>query len=263
MKNLVAAVAVAGLAASASATVLYSTSFESPFVNGALPGQQGWATSAAGASTLFQVANTAGLARTGSRFVQFGTANINATVGSTAARWSWIDQVQPSLAGSALPIIRASVWVAVLNSSTTRESTGGIDLYNDAGTARIGAIRIADNGRIDLINGDSINAIVSTPAGAVTPNAYNQVTVEANFNTNTLRYFINGFEIGLPAGFGIFAGSTGFGDADLYVTRNNPTGSSGGDTVLFDDLLIERIPTPGAVSVLALAGLAAARRRRA
>jgi hypothetical protein len=261
MKNVIAAAMIAAVGASASASVLYSTSFENPFVVGALPGQQGWAPSGAGASGLFGVNATPGFARTGSQFVAFNSANMS----SAGSRWSWIDNTQTGLAGSGQAIIRASAHVAVLNNATAavgRETAAGLDLYDDSGFNRIGAVRIRNTGQVDFING--LNQVASLGPGAVTANAYNKVEVSANFDTQTVEYRINGILItGFAAGFLNFTG-TGFGDADLYAVRiNTATTNSGGHTALYDDLLIERIPAPGAVSVLGLAGLVAARRRRA
>jgi hypothetical protein len=167
------------------------------------------------------------------------------------------------LAGSANPIIRASANVAIINQSTTRASTAGLDLYDDTGAFRIGAIRIRDDGGVDFLNGQSTTLVASLGAGSLSTSAYYNLAIEANFNTNTLRYFIGGVEItGFSAGFATFTGSTGFGDADLYVTRNNPTSSTGGDTAFFDDLLIERIPAPGSLALVGIAGVFAGRRRR-
>lgn len=261
MKNLFAAAMIAAVGASASASVLYSTSFESPFVVGALPGQQGWATSAAGASTLFGVNATAGFARTGSQFVAFNSANMS----SAGSRWSWIDQPVTGLAGSGQATIRASAYVAVLNNTTAavgRETAAGLDLYDDTGAVRIGAVRIRNTGQVDFIN--SANQVASLGPGAVVANAYNKVEVSANFDTQSVEYRINGILItGFAAGFTSFT-ATGFGDADLYAVRlQTATTNSGGHTTLYDDLLIERIPAPGAIGVLGLAGLVAARRRRA
>jgi|GEM_PF-1988789 len=263
MKNFVAAALVAVAAASgASAQTIYSTSFEN-FANGALPGQLGWATSGAGASTLFQVGNTAGLAATGSKYVRFDSANMNTTVGTSAGRWSWIDQPVTGLGASSSPIIRASINVAMLNSSATRSTTAGLDLYDNTGASRIGAIRMRDDGSVDFLNGQATTLVASLPAASVPLSTYINLAIEANFATNTLKYFINNVEVtGFSAGFATFTGSTGFGDADLYVTRDNPAGSAGGDSALFDDLLIQRIPAPGSLALVGLAGVFAGRRRR-
>lgn len=263
MKNLFAAAMIAAVGSSASAAVLYATSFEAPtFAVGSLNLQDGWS-AASSPATLFQVNGTAGFARTGSQFVFANTASQT----SSGSNWNFKPTiVAPVSAPNS--VIRASVWTAVVNNTTAavgRQSAGGIDLYDDSGAVRLGAIRVRNDGAIVIIN--SAGASGTLGAGTVTGNAYNQVAVEADFAAQKTRWFINGIEIntaGLGATFGNFS-ATGFGDADLYAVRTNTlaSGTSGGHTILFDDFSVERIPTPGALSVLGLAGLVAARRRRA
>ncbi len=264
MKNVIAAAMIAAVGASASASVLYATSFEAPtFAAGSLNGQDGW-TAASSPATLFQVSGTPGFARTGSQFVFVNTASQT----STGSNWNF----KPTIVDPVTPpnsIIRASVWTAVLNNTTAavnRQSAGGIDLYDNATGGRIGGIRVRNDGAIVVLN--SAGSSGTLGAGSVTGNAYNQVSVEADFGLGVVRYFINGIQIntsGLGATWANFNAANGFGDADLYTVRTNTqtSGTSGGHTVLFDDFSVERIPTPGALSVLGLAGLVAARRRRA
>lgn len=263
MKNVIAAAMIAAVGASASAATLYATSFEAPtFAVGALNLQDGW-TAASSPASLFQVNGAAGFARTGSQFVFANTANQT----STGSNWNFRPTiVAPVTAPNST--IRASVWTAVLNNTTAavgRQSAGGIDLYDDTGSVRLGAMRVRNDGAVVLIN--SAGASGTLGAGSVTANAYNQVTIEADFAAQKVRWFINGIQIdtsGLGATFGNFS-ATGFGDADLYAVRTNTqaSGTSGGHTVLFDDFSVDAVPTPGALSVLGLAGLIAARRRRA
>ena len=264
MKNVIAAAMIAAVGASASASVLYSTSFEAPtFAAGSLNGQDGW-TAASSPATLFQVNNTAGFARTGSQFVFVNTASQT----SSGSNWNF----KPTIVDPVTPpnsIIRASVWTAVLNNSTAavnRQSAGGVDLYDNVTGGRIGGIRVRNDGAVTVLN--SVGGAGTLGAGTVVGNAYNQVSVEADFGLGVVRYFINGIQIntsGLGATWANFTAANGFGDADLYTVRTNTnaTTNSGGHTVLFDDFSVERIPTPGALSVLGLAGLVAARRRRA
>lgn len=262
MKTVFAALAVAGLAASASATVLYSTSFEAPtFAVGGLSGQDGW-TAASNPATLFQVGSQAGFARTGSQYAWANSALATGNGSQWNFRPSNISPISPPAS-----IIRASVYTAMVDNTTVavrRATSSGIDLWDDVGN-RLGGIRIRNDGQIGVLN--SLGQLATTPVGAVVGlNTWNQVAVEADFALQTVRFFVNGFELGVPAGFGNFS-ATGFGDADLYMFRafTGTTGQaqSGGHTVLWDDFNLERIPTPGSVSVLALAGLVAARRRRA
>lgn len=261
MKNVIAAAMVAAVGASASAVDLYTTSFEAPtFAVGMLNGQDGWAASSSPAS-LFQVNGAAGFARTGSQFVFVNSAN--QSLGGS--NWNF----RPTIIAPVLPpnsTIRASVHTAVLNNTTAavnRTTSSGIDLYDDVG-GRLGAIRIRNDGAISILN--SAGAVANTAAGAVTANAYNQVAVEADFALGRARFYVNGIELDTSALGATWANfsATGFGDADLYTIRlNTATTNSGGHTALFDDFSLQAIPTPSALSVLGLAGLIAARRRRA
>ncbi|MBL8887942.1 MAG: hypothetical protein JNK16_14895 [Phycisphaerales bacterium] len=263
MKNLVV-LALAGMVASgAQATVLYATSFEQPtFVSGALNGQDGWS-AASSPANLYQVSAAAGGARTGSQFVFANSANGTAN----GSQWNYRPNIIAPVTSPS--IIRASVWTAVVNNTAAavrRTTSAGLDLYDDTGANRIGAIRIRNDGAVSILNG--FNQVASTGAGAVTANAYNQVAIEADFSTHTLSYYVNGTLVGAPVGFGVFDNAvTGFGDADLYITRlfTGVTGEtqSGGHTAVFDDFSLETIPAPSSLGLMGVAGLIAARRRRA
>ncbi|MFN9968690.1 MAG: hypothetical protein ACK58T_02220 [Phycisphaerae bacterium] len=262
MKNVIAAAMIAAVGAGASAANIYSTSFESPeYVTGNLLGQNGFLSASAPAN-LFQVGNVAGFARTGSQFVFVNTAAQT----SSGSNWHYRDD---SIASVTPPnsIIRASVYTAVLNNSpaaVNRQSAGGIDLYDFSG-ARIGAIRVRNDGAVTILNSASSSGTLG--AGTVVGNAYNQVAIEADYALGVVRYYINGAQINtssLGATWANFNAAGGFGDADLYTVRTNTnTTNSGGHTVLFDDFSLAAIPTPGVLSLAGLAGLIAARRRRA
>lgn len=263
MKNLFAAAMIAAVGAGASAATIYSTSFEAPgYATGNLSGQNGFL-SASSPANLFQVSNAAGFALTGSQFVFVNTAAQT----STGSNWHYRDDSIASVTGPN-NIIRASISVAVLNQTTAavnRQSAGGIDMYDFSGN-RIGAIRVRNDGAITVLN--SASSAGTLGAGTVVGNAYNQVAIEADYGLGVIRYYINGTQIntsGLGATWANFNPSVGFGDADLYTVRTNTnaTTNSGGHTVLFDDFSITAIPTPGVLSLAGLAGLVAARRRRA
>lgn len=262
MKNVIAAAMIAAVGASASATTLYSTSFEAPAIAvGNLDGQDLWSNFSSPVS-LFQVSNQPGFARTGSQFAFVNSAAAAAAGSQWSARPTVVTPISAPNS-----IIRASVYTAVLNQPTAalnRQTAGGIELFDDVGNF-LGGLRIRNDGAIVLRNATGTQT-ASTAPGAVIANAYNQVAVEADFSLQRARFYVNGIELstaGLGATWANFS-ATGFGDADLWVVRSNTsTTNSGGHTVLFDDFAVERIPTPGALSVLGLAGLVAARRRRA
>jgi len=260
MSKILMAAVVAGAAASASAALPYSTSFEN-FANGALPGQLGWATTGAGASSLFTVGSTAGLALTGSKYVTINTANF----ASNTSNWAWIDNPQSAFDLATTPIITAKVNVAILSGGGTRQSMGGLDLYNASGSARLAAIRFRDNGQIDVINNNA--QLASTAAGAVSLNAYYELAIQLNYQTGKIKWFVGGTELtGFAAGFDTLT-STDFGDADLYAVRTGlngtTTGGTTGDTILYDDYSVTAtVPTPGSIALLGMAGVFAGRRRR-
>ncbi|MGH7242393.1 MAG: PEP-CTERM sorting domain-containing protein [Phycisphaerales bacterium] len=260
MTKLISAAAMLAIAAGANATVIYSTGFENPpFAVAALSGQG--TPAYAVTSTNFNVNNGAGLAHSGTQY-----ARISGSGTSTSGSWAWADNTRTAaqLASGGM-IIRASIWVNLSTTGAigTRLYRAGLDLYNDTGASRVGAVGINLDGSVSFINGAATNASVSTAAGAVALNAWHNLIVEADFAAHTLAFTVDGVAITTPAGFGVFdAGITGFGDADLYSVR----GSTGTNTTTehrYDDLSIEQIPAPGALALVGLGGLIAARRRRA
>lgn len=258
----VALLTVGGLAGSAAAALSYTTSFESPFTTGALAGQQGWVTSASGGSTAMSVTGASGQSRTGTQAVSYNTNLVSGT------QWQWFEpqaQTAADLADPANSIVRASVWVNVFSASAatgvTRISYAGLDCYNPAGTTRLGFIRVASNGFVQINNGGT-----STLQAAITGfslNQWNKVTIELDYGADKLRWFFNDVQLNTSgsAGYDTFT-ATDFGDADIYGTRSTAAGTTtGGHTLLWDDYTVETVPTPGAIALLGLAGLAARRRR--
>lgn len=248
MKKFLSAAAVLAIASGANAAVIYSTSFESPFVVGALNGQQGWQADAG------TVANTAGNARTGTQYAQMLGSNF--TTASTS-RWAWNTNTGLTAAQLAVaPIVRAGVWTAQGGNIGTRTFTAGLDLY-DTNIARIGLIYIANDGSVNVLDGNGLGG--GTAAGSVNVAAYHHLEVEANFQTMTVEFFVDG--VSLYVGGHV---SSDFGDADIRGTRSS-TGSGGtGYVMAFDDFTLENnVPAPGALALMGLGGLVAARRRRA
>jgi MYXO-CTERM domain-containing protein len=251
----------AGLSGSSMAAVSYSTSFESPFTTGALAGQQGWVTSAAGGSTAMQVASTPGLARTGSQYV---TYNTNVTLGT---QWQWFEpqaQTAADLADPANSIVRASVWVNVYSASAasgvTRISYAGLDCYDITGSTRLGFIRVASNGFVQINNGSASSLQASITGFSL--NQWNKVTIEFDYAADKIRWYFNDALITPTAGYDTFLGTT-FGDADVFGSRSTATGTTtGGHTLLWDDYSVQTVPAPGALALLGVAGLVGARRRR-
>ena len=265
MKNItIQACAVAVSVASASgsfAAISYSTSFESPFTTAALPGQQGWATT--GASGNFIVGNVAGRARTGTQYVGYDYTGGT----STTSRLSWIAQTQTAAQLSTDPIVTMSTWVQILTPAvgTTRVTGGGLAAYSSTGSF-LASTRIRSDGALVVAS----NFGTSGVAGALSIanfafGTYYQVSMTLNYSTNKVSFAINGSEVNTSAitGLDTFVGTT-FGDADLYITRSNPTTgtATGGHFVAFDDYSISSVPAPGAIALLGVAGVLGLRRRR-
>lgn len=249
MKKLISLGLFAALASSASASILYQTSFESPeFALGNINGQSSWSADAG------TIANTAGGARTGSQYARMIGSNFTST---STARWAW--DTSSSLSAAALaaaPIVRASVWTQMSGNPGTRAFTAGLDCY-DSNIARIGLIFIGNDGSINIVDGNGVSS--SSAAGIINPSNYIKLTIEMNFATQTAKYFVNNIDTGVIGGFS----ATDFSDADVRGTRG--TGTGGGTFEMrFDDYVIENeaIPTPGALALLGMGGIIASRRRR-
>lgn len=245
MKKFLSAAAVLAIASGANAAVIYSTSFESPFTVGALNGQQGWTADAG------SVANTAGNARTGTQYAQMTGSQIG-----TSAKWAWNGNFSLSAAQLAVaPIVRAGVWTAQGGNLGTKVVTAGLDLY-DTNVARIGLIYIASDGSVNVLDGNGLGG--GTAAGTVNVSAYHHLEVEANFQTMTVEFFVDGVSIYVGGHV-----SSDFGDADIRSTRS--TTGTGGTTYItaYDDFTLENnVPAPGALALMGLGGLVAGRRRR-
>jgi hypothetical protein len=243
--------------------ILVDTGFEAPtFVAGGLNGQNGW-----NASSTWSVVNNPAQASTGDQFVQNSM-----TASSTAAttRFAWVDTPQSGLdlAGNnhqVLAVCDVALDATSLNGA--RLNTAGIQMYADNGNTLIGAIQLrnfsATSLGVALFNSAGAGVgFTFTPA--LTFGTYFELAIIADYSTHTLRYFIEGSELIGGGGFSpTFAGSIdNFSDADLVSSRASSTTSSGGRNTRYDNFLVAKIPAPGAMALLGLGGLVAARRRR-
>jgi len=249
LKNLISAAAVLALASGASATVIYSTSFEAPtFAVGNLNGQNGWIADTG------TVANTAGGAHTGTQFARMTGANIGG-VGTSA--WQW--QGTSSLTAAQLavaPIVRASVWVSMSGTPGTRSFSAGLDCY-DTAVSRIGQILINLDGSVSIIDG--LGTQSSSAAGLINPLNYHKLTIEMNYATGTQKFFVDGIDSGVT---GLFA-NTDFGDADFRGIRGTGTGGAAFE-LRADDYILENeaIPAPASLALMGMGLIAGGRRRR-
>ncbi|MBL8877298.1 MAG: PEP-CTERM sorting domain-containing protein [Phycisphaerae bacterium] len=246
MLKLISGAAALAIASGASATVVYSTSFEQPaFVAGALNGQSGWLADAG------SVVNNPARAHTGSQFASMTGAQIGAS-----GKWAWENTSAIGPAQLAIaPIIRASVWVGMGGDAGTRTYTAGLDLY-DSFIARIGLVYIASDGSVGVVDG--ANNAFNSPVGTINPNIYHKLTVEANFASQTVRFFVDNIDLGINGVFSAFD----FADADIRGTRTTGTGGAAFVTA-FDDYMIENdVPAPASLALLGMGLIAGGRRRR-
>ena len=260
MSKILSALMVAGLAGSANAAVLFGTSFEAPAY---AAGGQLWANAAwdSFGDVGFVITNNPAQSATGNQHIRVDSAAFSAN----GSRWNWVNTPRTA-AQLASPnnIIAAEVKTAILSGGGTRTTAAGIDLYGNVGATfgRLGALRITDTGQFQILQDTAgVTTVWSSAANVLALNTYHTLRVEANFATQKARYFINGVEIFGGAGYDSFDDNS-FSDADLYVVRSGLTGTTGGDVALFDDYLVDQIPSPSALALLGMGGLLAARRRR-
>lgn len=245
MKNLISAAAVLALASGASAAVVYSTGFESPFTATTLNGQQGWACDAG------SVANAAGGAHSGTQYAQMTGTQVQ---GVGTASWGWYT------GAGFVPnnqVITMTCWAGIFNYSGTRAFTAGLDAY-DSSVARIGAVYLTSDGNIGVIDGTGAGG--TTTGLGLALNVYRKLTMVANYSNGAIDFYVDDVLV-----FNGAFTNTDFGDVDIRGTRGS-TGTGGGTVQMrFDDYSIDvaAVPAPGALALVGLGGLVASRRRRA
>ncbi len=234
-------------AAAAQGGIIYQTSFEAAegFVAGVdLDLHAPWvSTTFSGAAFI-----TDAIAFTGTQAVIFDAAPV-------FDAWYWPSGGYDTSAPGNDAIIRAGVVMGLEDSLDPfdRSARWGFDIYN-FDVERIACIDFLDDDSIvfyDGVSGTFVDSGFFAPRGF-----FYELNVVMNFATDVVQYYVGATLIG-TAGLG--GASEVFGDADLRVA------GAGFDFAVFDDYVIESlpIPAPSAAGVMALAGLAAARRRRA
>jgi len=265
MKNVVSAVAVVALAAGAAiarppvsiSTAAfvsdeggvvrgpnsYSTGFEAPaFAVGVLEPQGGWSTSGvslpwASVSTANPAAGTQHQRQVRDTTVGAGTARLSFGPASGAVGFgpstTSFDFAISNLGGADTDAIGQAPSQAFLSWRINFSYLGPISVLDDIGLG----LQFIDTGA------------VFTPGLA-----YSNMRVEMDPGADTLRYFLNNALIYTGVA-GVFAGTS----VEQFVTRNDNFQLTG-ETFDLDNVSI--VPTPGAIALLGLGGLAAARRRR-
>jgi len=257
----IAATAVASFA-SASVT-FYSTGFESPdFAAGDVNGQSGWATYdptfTTGGGNFATVTTGAPAGFSGSQALRFDSG----TGATSSPRYAWWNSAYgaaftaAAAAGDNVAVSQVSMYMASGSTSTARQ---GMVIYDTTGTKLLSGFYVqANTGIVYLLaNYNNAGTIANYAFNTNVSIGYDQwVNFTADWNQATGRMEVfwgaNGFYVD-----GAAAGSVA-DETDLYNTRN---GSTIGTTAYFDNLAIGAVPTPGAIALLGLAGLAARRRR--
>ncbi|MBX3379345.1 MAG: PEP-CTERM sorting domain-containing protein [Phycisphaeraceae bacterium] len=243
MKNFLSAAAVLAIASGASAVPVYSTGFESPFVAGSLNGQQGWIADAG------TVINNAANAHSGNQY-----ANMTGSQVGTAAKWAWYGGAAFVPSGPNSTVVM-TCYAGIFGDSGTRAITAGLDAY-DSAVSRIGLIYLTQDGGYGVLDGLATGG--TTAGGILALNAYHKLQMRANYSSGVIEFFVDDVSVYV----GSFV-NTDFGDVDIRGTRSS-TGTGGTAVNLrFDDYSIDAIPAPGALALVGMGGLIAARRRRA
>ncbi|TVQ64356.1 MAG: hypothetical protein EA379_01745 [Phycisphaerales bacterium] len=250
----------AAIVAASSASAIYSTSFEPPAYGvGSVATQDGWLNgSSAGASQT--VVND--FARTGSQSLFWDNSTLNSFYSVRR-----VMNGQNGAISAATPL-EISIWMNI-GTSTTANRLYGIYAMNSS-TSTLGGVNLGVT-----ISGDgSVRAGTAwnqTYAGAA--DYVNAALVGQWFNVALQYDGVGGKVVIRDAGMNEL-----FSESYAAVTLANANGaglwginlgSDYFDTVNragrahMDDLTVRLIPTPGALALLGLAGLARARRRRA
>ncbi|MBI1189122.1 MAG: hypothetical protein GC200_00350 [Tepidisphaera sp.] len=247
-KNLMilAGLVAGGIGQAASAAVLFdSHGFEAPFyATGNLVGQNGWLVDNNPPGP-FTVENT---------FAQAGTQAARATGGGTGTNWTF-----PDLSYTPAPGEIITIHADLARTLGTTASFGYlIDIY--APTGRIARAGLGNNAGQIVPLVTTLNS-TGAPANFLVNNETYQANqwvsfdIALNFAAQTFDLSVNGGPAltGLP-----FVGAgTSLADADFQVS----TAAGANDVGYLDNYLVQTVPTPGALALLGLGGLAARRRR--
>ncbi len=258
MKKLILVAGLAACFASANATVLYSTGFETPtFAIGGMlgtgttgnqDGQDGWSLT----TTAWQVVGSPSGGVTAAGGSQMARGTISNT--ANAGRWTWKEI--PALAAG-YSFITASVDMFI-PTTVTRNADVGIQLYDTAeGVCQLSVNASTGNVIIGGFATDSTGAqgVINGLKGA-----WHNYKVTLDFAAGKFDGFIDG--ISLSGGTGYSTGtltSSTFSDMDLYL--GNVTAGTGSNFIYYDNYKVEGVPEPATFVALGL-GLAAVARRR-
>lgn len=187
----------------------------------------------------------------------------------------------PSVAGAITPSTGLVVSVSsriLVNASPNNNSYFGLELGYSNGTAIGGGLGLLGDGRVLVYFPGSagLGLFVASTAPNVAQTyqkgAWNELAVTQTFVNATdsvVRYFLNGTQLQLSDGTGVFNAQytlTGAGAISngLITTRNVNVGlaSSLGASAVYDNYRVEAVPEPATMTALALGAAAMLRRRK-
>lgn len=302
MKKLssLALLAAAGMAASASGTVLYSAGFEQPDYSAGNLNAQGansWQTifgasnGATGSTVGFNVVNNASNARTGSQYVEINTSQFPNDGATSAYKYGialpgTFGLTSQDIANRSVHI-SCGLWMST-QVNANKNSYQLMSVY--AGTVNLLNFGLFNSGSTNQLSrcylgapANNTGAFVitngTTTAGTGTNNWLNHwwlfdivLDYQAGHISAHVKDALNDIDIGtlleVNAAYNMSLSSSNiFTDADFQVLRFGHAGASnsGGGVNRFDDYQIElndKVPAPSSVALLGLGGMLAGRRRR-
>ena len=216
----------------ANAQVLYSTGFEE-FTLGPIVNQFGWEQQLSSSGGQGNGSIVDSLARAGTKSLKI--TPIDGT--TTGSNWWW-KTVPHDTAASPNKIIRIK-WDMYLTASSL-QGIYGIDVYNGAGTARVGAARVLDNNRIQLIRfTDGTTQALFTTGVTATRDAWNRFRMDIDYTTGAFKVYLNGVDVASNETNLIqTAAGAVFGDADIYFVN---LGGDSNDSGYYDNYYVAAI----------------------
>ncbi|MEY3142854.1 MAG: hypothetical protein RLY21_1347 [Planctomycetota bacterium] len=260
---IVGSLAAAAVASLAPAAIYYQTGFNTSegFATGDITGQNGWSTYdptfTTGGGNFASITDSAPAGFEGDRALRFDSG----TSAASSPRYAWAPGygslfAADAAAGNTTFVAQTSMYLASGSTSTARlgmvtfDSTGSKILTGFYVQANTGIVYLLANyNNAGTINNFAFNTNVTIGFNQWVnfTTTWNQTTGRMEVLWGTTGFFVDGAAAGSIAD-----------ETDFYSTRNGSTVSA---TAYFDSFSVGAIPTPGAVALLGLAGLAARRRR--
>ncbi len=230
----------------ANAAIVYSTDFNAPtYSDAALVGQDGWLQTGTVTTNPIQVSNTGS----------------NGFVSMTTGQ----DANHPFAA-----ITTDSVLLSADITVNTASTAGDYFLHlSDGGTSAFNArIYVKSDGASGFVMamGTSSGAVVYGTTPLIFGETY-RISARYDFvsgtGNDTGELFVDPIGFSGPATSYVLATTVGIDATSIAAVNLRQGGTSSAPGVRVDNLLVETVPTPGAIALLGLGGLVASRRRRA